>query len=230
MSFNATDFMYCLFVIAPICLLIYLVNLKMNMIYHKYSNVRNSRGITGAEAARRILDQKGLQNVRIEKIGGNLTDHFDPRANTLRLSEKNYSESSIAAVGVAAHEAGHAIQYAQKYVPVKLRAAMVPAIKMSQWIYIPILLVGFFARLPIMFHIAIGFFLLTTIFQFVTLPVEFNASRRAVSIIQSSQILSSSEISGVKKVLWAASMTYVSAFLLSLAQLLRLFLNSRDND
>ena len=186
--------------------------------------------MTGAEAARRILDMEGLRNVRIEKIHGHLTDHFDPRANVLRLSAKNYDEDSIAAVGVAAHEAGHAIQHARKYVPVKIRAAMVPAIKMSNWIYLPIIFVGFFANLPIMFHIAIGFFLLTTIFQFVTLPVEFNASLRAISIIKSGGILNSQEIVGAKKVLWAASMTYVVALLLSLAQLLRLFLNSRNSD
>ncbi len=230
MTFYLNDYMYYLFVIVPILLLIFIVNARVNMIYNKYSGERNSRGMTGAEAARRILDMEGLRNVRIEKIGGHLTDHFDPRANVLRLSAKNYDEDSIAAVGVAAHEAGHAIQHARKYVPVKLRAAMVPAIKMSNWIYLPVVLVGVFANLPIMFHIAIGFFLLTTVFQFVTLPVEFNASMRAISIIQSGGLLNSQEIGGAKKVLWAASMTYVVALLLSLAQLLRLFINSRDND
>ena len=230
MTFYLNDYMYDLFVIVPIFLLIFIVNARVNMIYNKYSKERNSRGMTGAEAARRILDMEGLKSVRIEKIHGHLTDHFDPRANVLRLSAKNYDEDSVAAVGVAAHEAGHAIQHARKYVPVKLRAAMVPAIKMSNWIYPLLIVVGFCANLPIMFHIVIGFFLLTTIFQFVTLPVEFNASLRAISIIKSGGILNSQEIGGAKKVLWAASMTYVVALLLSLAQLLRLFLNSRNSD
>ena len=230
MTFYFHDYMYDLFVIVPIVLLIFMVNARMNMIYEKYSSERNSRGMTGAEAARRILDMEGLKSVRIEKIGGHLTDHFDPRYNVLRLSSKNYDGDSIAAVGVAAHEAGHAIQYARKYVPVKLRAAMVPAVRMSNWIYLPIVLIGVFANLPIVFHIVVGIFSLMAIFQFVTLPVEFNASMRALSIIQSGGILNSSEIVGAKKVLWAASMTYVVALLMSIAQLLRLFIRSRDND
>ena len=230
MTFYFHDYMYDLFVIVPIVLLIFIVNARMNMIYEKYSSERNSRGMTGAEAARRILDMEGLKSVRIEKVGGHLTDHFDPRYNVLRLSSKNYDGDSIAAVGVAAHEAGHAIQYARKYVPVKLRAAMVPAVRMSNWIYLPIVLIGVFANLPIVFHIVVGIFSLMAIFQFVTLPVEFNASLRALSIIQSGGILNSSEIVGAKKVLWAASMTYVVALLMSIAQLLRLFIRSRDND
>ena len=230
MTFYFHDYMYDLFVIVPIVLLIFMVNARMNMIYEKYSSERNSRGMTGAEAARRILDMEGLKSVRIEKIGGHLTDHFDPRYNVLRLSSKNYDGDSIAAVGVAAHEAGHAIQYARKYVPVKLRAAMVPAVRMSNWIYLPIVLIGVFANLPIVFHIVVGIFSLMAIFQFVTLPVEFNASMRALSIIQTGGILNSSEIVGAKKVLWAASMTYVVALLMSIAQLLRLFIRSRDND
>ena len=230
MYYGKNDFIYYLFIMLPIFLLMFLIDIRMRRIYSKYSNIKNSRGITGADAARRILEQNGIRNVQIEIVRGSLTDHFDPRTNTLRLSEKNYNESSIAAVGVAAHEAGHAIQYAKRYAPVKLRTAMVPAIKFSSWLYAPLIVLGFLSRMPIMFDIVFGILLLMTIFQLVTLPVEFNASRRAISVIESNGILSSSELSGVKKVLWAAAMTYVVAFLLSLAQLLRMFLSSKDND
>lgn len=228
--YGSQDMMYFIMVILPLLLLTFVVQIKMKITYSKYSGIMNRRGISGSEAARNILDSMGLRHVRIERVSGELTDHFDPRTNTLRLSEKNYSGHSVAAVGVAAHEAGHAIQYAKKYVPVKLRAAVIPAVRFSSWLYIPMFVLGLFYNMTWFIYIALIVFSLTFILQLITLPVEFNASRRAISVIESRGILDSSEISGVKKVLWAAAMTYVVAFLVSLAQLIRILLLRRNDD
>lgn len=227
---GSQDMIYFLLVIVPLLLLTFAVQIKMKITYSKYSEIMNARGISGSEAARNILDSMGLRYVRIERVSGELTDHFDPRMNILRLSEKNYSGHSVAAVGVAAHEAGHAIQYAKNYVPVKLRAAVIPAVKFSSWLYIPMFVLGMFYSMKLFVYIAMIVFGLTFLLQLITLPVEFNASRRAISIIESHGILESSEIPGVKKVLWAAAMTYVVAFLISLAQLIRIFLLRRNDD
>ena len=156
--YNSQDMMYYLLVILPLFLLGLIVQIKMKFIYSKYSRVMNARGISGSEAARDILDSMGLRHVRIQRVAGELTDHFDPRTNTLRLSEKNYSGHSVAAVGVAAHEAGHAIQYAKRYAPIKLRAAIIPAVKYSCWLYIPMFILGLFYNLTWLCYVAVAVF------------------------------------------------------------------------
>lgn len=228
--YNGQDMTYYIMVILPLFILSFIVQIKMKLTYSKYSKIMNVRGLSGSEAARNILDSMGLRHVSIQRVSGELTDHFDPRTNTLRLSEKNYSGHSVAAVGVAAHEAGHAIQYAEKYAPIKLRAAVIPAVKYSSWLYIPMFIFGLFYNITWFCYFAIIVFGIMFLFQLITLPVEFNASRRAISIIESRGILETSEISGVRKVLWAAAMTYVVAFLMSLAQLVRVILLSRNNN
>ena len=194
--------------------------------FAKYSRQMSSRRITGAEAAERILRANGLYNVRIERVSGSLTDHYDPKSNTIRLSQSVYSETSTAAIGVAAHEAGHAIQYAENYAPIKVRAAIVPATQVGSKLAIPLILIGII--LAGMSETFIGFayagllcFTLSVFFQLVTLPVEFNASRRAMAAIEKSAILSGDELTGARRVLSAAAMTYVAALAVSLAQLLR---------
>lgn len=226
--YNGQDMMYYIMVILPLFIISFIVQIKMKLTYSKYSKIMNVRGLSGSKAARNILDSAGLRHVSIQRVSGELTDHFDPRTNTLRLSEKNYSEHSVAAVGVAAHEAGHAIQYAEKYAPIKLRAAVIPAVKYSSWLYIPMFIFGLFYNITWFCYLAIVLFGIMFLFQLITLPIEFNASRRAISIIESRGILEASEISGVKKVLWAAAMTYVVAFLMALAQLVRVILLRRN--
>ena len=190
--------------------------------YSKYKKVQNARGLTGAMAARQILDQNGLYHVRIEPISGELTDHFDPRTNVVRLSDSVYNSSSVAAVGVAAHEVGHAIQYAQDYAPMRLRAAIIPATQIGSTLSYPLVLLGlFFGATPLM-DLGILLFSLVVLFQLVTLPVEFNASRRALAAIEQNGILTDEERTGARKTLTAAALTYVAATAVSLAQLLRL--------
>ena len=190
--------------------------------YSKYKKVQNARGLTGAMAARQILDQNGLYHVRIEPISGELTDHFDPRTNVVRLSDSVYNSSSVAAVGVAAHEVGHAIQYAQDYAPMRLRAAIIPATQIGSTLSYPLVLLGlFFGATPLM-DLGILLFSLVVLFQLVTLPVEFNASRRALKTMESSYILDSDEVRQSGKVLTAAALTYVAALATALLNLMRL--------
>lgn len=190
--------------------------------YSKYKKVQNARGLTGAMAARQILDQNGLYHVRIEPISGELTDHFDPRTNVVRLSDSVYNSSSVAAVGVAAHEVGHAIQYAQDYAPMRLRAAIIPATQIGSTLSYPLVLLGlFFGAVPLM-DLGILLFSLVVLFQLVTLPVEFNASRRALKTLESSYILDSDEVRQSGKVLTAAALTYVAALATALLNLMRL--------
>ena len=190
--------------------------------YSKYKKVQNARGLTGAMAARQILDQNGLYHVRIEPISGELTDHFDPRTNMVRLSDSVYNSSSVAAVGVAAHEVGHAIQYAQDYAPMRLRAAIIPATQIGSTLSYPLVLLGlFFGAVPLM-DLGILLFSLVVLFQLVTLPVEFNASRRALKTLESSYILDSDEVRQSGKVLTAAALTYVAALATALLNLMRL--------
>ena len=207
--------------------------IKVSTTFKKYSRVGAGRGRTAAEVARRILDSQGLFDVRIERVGGNLTDHYDPRTRVLRLSDTVYGSSSAAAVGVAAHEVGHAIQHAKKYAPLSFRSALVPAVNFASrfsWIAITIgcLIMAFAGFLE--FYL-LGYYLLlagivlfsaTTLFHLVTLPCEINASRRAIAELSYTGWYSSEELSGCKKVLTAAAMTYVAALAVSLIQLLRL--------
>lgn len=202
---------------------------KVNRTFKKYSSVHSKRGMTGYDAARAVLDANGQYNVRIERISGNLTDHFDPRSNTIRLSDNVYGNSSTAAIGVAAHEAGHAIQYAHNYFPIKVRSAVVPITNIGSKMAMPLILLGmvfstFSPHLAMIAYIGVACFALSTIFQLITLPVEFNASRRAIGAIEASDMLTHDEIIGSKKVLSAAALTYVAALAVSLMQLIRLLL------
>ena len=202
-------------------------SVKVNSTFKKYSSVRPLSGMTGAEAARRVLDANGLYNVRIARISGNLTDHFDPRTNVISLSDSVYSASSTAAIGVAAHEAGHAIQYAKGYVPLKLRNAIIPATNLGSRLAMPLILLGllFSSMWQHFFYFAyagIICFALSTVFQLLTLPTEFNASRRALASIENAGLLYGQDLDGARKVLSAAAMTYVAALAVSIMQLLHL--------
>lgn len=194
--------------------------------FSKYSNVRNGRGLTGAEAARAILDRNGLSNVRIEHIGGELTDHYDPRANVIRLSDSVYNSTSVAAVGVAAHEAGHAVQYAENYFPIKVRNSIIPVTRFGSSLSTPLVLLGIIFSWDFLITAGILLFCAVVLFQAVTLPVEFNASGRALRTLRDSCILEEDEVKEAKKVLTAAAMTYVAAMVSALLSLLRLILIS----
>ncbi len=206
---------------------------QVSATFRRYSVGTNHFGWTAAEIAEKILQKNGVYDVRIERVAGNLTDHYDPRNKTLRLSESVYSSTSPAAIGVAAHEAGHAIQFANNYVPVKIRTAIVPVVQFGSYAFYLFLILGLIFTYPPLTTIGIVCFAATTFFQFVTLPVEFNASRRAMTAISDGGYLTKEEQGDAKKVLRAAAMTYVAAFAASLLQLLRLILifgNNRRND
>ena len=199
----------------------------VNSTFNKYSKQYSRRNLTGAQAAERVLRANGVYNVRIERISGNLTDHFDPKTNVIRLSDSVYGSTSTAAIGVACHEAGHAVQYAQHYAPIKLRATLVPITNLGSKISMPLILLGlvlsFLGEMSYFFvYLGIACFGLSVLFQFVTLPVEFNASRRAMQAIENTQLLTEEEQKGARKTLTAAAMTYVAATATALAQLLRL--------
>lgn len=210
------------------CLILSLwASARVNSTFKKYSNQLSSRRITGAQAAQRVLESNGIYNVQIEKVSGNLTDHYDPKANVIRLSDGVYDNASTAAIGVACHEAGHAVQYAAGYFPIKVRAAIIPLTNIGSKLAMPLILIGLlFTTLGSFFstliYIGIAFFGLSLVFQLVTLPVEFNASRRALQAIEDTQLLTEEEQRGAKKTLSAAAMTYVAATAVSLAQLVRL--------
>ena len=195
--------------------------------YAKYSRVRSVRGRTAAEVARQILDDHGLGYVQVDRIGGKLTDNYDPRTNIVHLSQEVYGSSSIAAIGVAAHECGHAVQHAEEYGPLKLRSAIIPITNIGSSLSIPLFFIGLLFNFSILMNIGILLFGLVALFQLITLPVEFNASRRALSTIGERGLLTDDETRGAKKVLSAAALTYVAALASSLAQLLRLVLISR---
>lgn len=198
----------------------------VNSTFSRYKKVRSSRGMTGMDAARKILDMNGLYHVKIEHISGNLSDHFDPKSNVIRLSDATYNDSSVAAIGVAAHEAGHAVQYATGYAPIKIRNSIVPVVNISTQISMPLFVIGLILNSMNLATIGIILFSASLIFQVITLPVEFNASNRALSILDSSGILFDDELKGAKKVLRAAGMTYVAAVAASALQLLRLIIIS----
>ena len=197
----------------------------VNSAMSKYSRVRNVRNMTGAEAARQILNNEGLYNVQVECLPSNSGDHYDPRTNTVRLSAGNYNYASVTAVGVAAHECGHAIQHAKGYAPLNIRSALVPVVNIASRLGMPLILLGVILSWnQTLIQIGILAFSLAVVFQLVTLPVEFNASARALRTIDSSFLLEDDERRGAKKVLTAAALTYVAALLMSLVQLLRYLL------
>lgn len=205
--------------------------IKVSTTFKKYSKISTARGLSGSAAARRILDANGLYHVRIEQVAGNLTDHYDPRANVIRLSESVFHATTPAAIGVAAHEAGHAIQHAKNYAPINIRTKLIPITNIGSAISMPLFFIGLiFAFYPLTIA-GIILYSLIAVFQLVTLPVEFNASSRAMEVLTSSGILNESELKASRKVLTAAAMTYVAALLTSLLTLLRLIIlanNRRD--
>lgn len=209
---------------------------RVNSAFRKYGRVRSRTGMTGAEAARRLLNSQGIYDVTIEHISGSLTDHYDPRAKVLRLSDAVYGSDSVAAVSVAAHECGHAMQDNEDYAPLRFRSALVPVANFGSQLSWPLILIGvIFGGLgsPLV-QIGILMFTLAVLFQLVTLPVEFNASGRAIKLLDSQGILLAEEVNGTKKVLSAAALTYVAAAAASILQLLRLIIlfggrNRRDN-
>ena len=217
----------------PVLLITIYAQAKVSSNFSRYSKVTNRRYLTGAQAAEAVLRQHGVYDVRIERVRGNLTDHYDPRTNVIRLSEQVYDAPTIAAVGIAAHEAGHAVQYAVGYSPIRLRAALIPVTQVGSQFGIVLLIIGILLTYEPLFLIGIILFSFTTLFQLVTLPVEDNASHRAMETIQSAQLLDDDEARGARKVLSAAALTYVAALLMSVVQLLRfilMFAGRRGND
>ena len=206
---------------------------KLNSTYQRYSAVRSMCGMTGADAAKRLLANQGIYDVTVRRVPGNLTDHYDPRSKTVNLSDAVYNSTSIAAIGVAAHECGHAIQDNVGYTPLRLRAAFVPVANLGSRMAMPLILIGFFLSLGPFIEVGIWMFVLAVLFQVITLPVEFNASSRAVKLLDQVGILQGQEVDGTKKVLGAAALTYVAAVAASVLQLLRLVLlfgGRRNND
>ncbi len=200
-----------------------LASAKVNSTYRKFSRVRSMTGMTGAQAAERILYQAGIRDVRVEHVRGSLTDHYDPSSKVIRLSDDTYNSPSVAAVGVAAHECGHVLQHHEGYVPLKIRTALVPAANIGSTLGIPLILIGILlGASQVLISVGIWVFALAVLFQLVTLPVEFDASRRAVRILDSQGILTGTEVGQCRKVLHAAALTYVAAAAASILQLLRL--------
>lgn len=215
------------YLVLPCVLLSLLASHNVNSTFQKYSRQYSQRRLTGAQAAQRVLSANGVYGVRIERISGNLTDHFDPKTNVIRLSDSVYDNSSTAAIGVACHEAGHAVQYAVGYAPIKLRAAIIPITNFGSKLAMPLIILGIlFSALGVLsdtlVYLGIACFGFSFVFQLVTLPVEFNASRRAMEAIASAGLLTQEEQRGARKTLTAAALTYVAATATALAQLLRL--------
>ena len=209
-----------------ICLL---ASAKMNSTFSKYSRVRSHSGMTGKEAAEALLHREGIYDVRVEYVAGNLTDHYDPRSKVLRLSDATYQQTSVAAIGVAAHECGHAIQHARGYAPLSIRSALVPVANFGSSIAWPLIIIGLIMNSQtsqLFLNLGVIAFSMAVLFQIVTLPVEFNASARALRMLDETGIMGKQEIRGTKKVLRAAAMTYVAAVIGSLLQLLRLLILS----
>lgn len=216
-------------ILLPAMIFAFIAQAKVQSSFAKYNKVRSSRGISGAAAAREILDRNGLYHVRVERVTGHLTDHYDPKENVIRLSESTYDSTSVAAVGIAAHEAGHAVQHATGYLPIKIRAAIIPVTRIGSQLAMPLFLIGLifaaYSYVGDFFMFAgIIFFSLSTLFQLVTLPTEFNASNRAMRTLEENGILYGDDLVGARAVLSAAAMTYVAALATSLASLLRLLL------
>lgn len=204
---------------------------RVNSTYNRYSKVRSATGMTGAQAARRILDYNGLTNVQIEHVRGNLTDHYDPSRKILRLSDATYGSTSVAAIGVAAHECGHAVQDKEGYGPLIIRSKLVPASNLGSKLGIPLIILGIILSYnQVLIQIGIWVFCLAVLFQIVTLPVEFNASNRALAMIESYGITGTQETAYCKKVLSAAALTYVAAAATAILQLLRLLILTRRGD
>ncbi len=222
---------YYILLVVPVIILSIIIQARLKSTYSKYSKIGNARRITGAQAAQMVLNYYGITDVSIMPIHGNLTDCYDPTQKVIKLSDGVFNSSSIAAVGIACHEAGHAAQHAENYAPIKIRNSFIPVCNIGSTLSMPLLIIGLILSIEPLVWIGIGFFSFTAVFQFITLPVEFNASRRAVKVIESNGLLNFEEKQGAVKVLKNAAMTYVAALAVSLAQLLRLILrfNGRRN-
>ncbi len=215
---------YYLILVVPALLIATWAQIRVKSTYQKYNAFYNSRNLTANEAARMILDANGLYDVAIQRVAGELSDHYDPRENVVRLSDSTYSSTSVGAIGVAAHEVGHAVQHATGYFPIKIRSAIIPITNFGSKLSIPLILLGFIFQYGILVDIGLILFSTLTVFQLLTLPVEFNASSRAMKTLEQMNILYGEELDGARKVLGAAAMTYVAALFVSLMQLLRLVL------
>ena len=217
-------------ILIPALIFSLIAQLMVKGAFSKYSGVRNSRGYTGADAARAILDRNGLSYIRIEHINGELTDHYDPGANVIRLSDSVYNNDSVAAVGVAAHEAGHAVQYAEGHGPIKVRSAIIPITQFGSNLSTPLVILGIIFSSNVLITAGILLFCTVVLFQAITLPVEFNASGRALKVLREEHFLDDDEMKGAKSVLTAAALTYVAAMFSALASLARLLLIRNRNN
>lgn len=215
----------------PAMIIAFWAQTKVSSTYKKYRTVRTMNGYTGEKVARMILDAAGLYDVQVLETSGELTDHYDPRSRVIRLSRDIYYGTSIASAGIAAHEVGHAIQHQEAYKPLVLRTSIARAVNFSSQASILIFMIGLLFSIPFLTNLGIVFFTVAVIYQLITLPVEFNASRRALNILENRNILYGNEINGAKNVLSAAAMTYVAAALMSISQLIRLIaISNRNND
>ena len=226
--FYGFDWTYLVLIIPSLILALW-ANSSVNRTFQRYAKQISMRKITGAQAAQRVLMGNGVSDVQIEKVSGKLTDHYDPKANVIRLSSDVYDSASIAAIGVACHEAGHAVQHAKKYVPIRIRTAIIPITNFGSKLAMPLILLGILLSTLAEYSYTLVYagilcFSLSLVFQLVTLPVEFNASRRALQAISSHELLTDNEIKGARKTLTAAALTYVAAVAVSVAQLLRLII------
>ena len=217
--------LYLLLIAAFIFSIFTSVNVKST--FRKYNKMPSSRGMSAANIARQILDSNGLYNVQVTRVSGELTDHYDPRTNTVALSAPVYDSISVGAIGVAAHEVGHAVQYAKNYTPIKIRMAILPVAQFGSSAWILFFILGIVFNISLLRGVGIGLFAAIVLFQLITLPVEFNASRRALATIKDQGILFAEEYKGAKKTLKAAAMTYVASLAVALLQLLRLIASSR---
>ena len=211
-------------ILVPAMLIALLAQINVSSTFNRYARVASRRGLTGAQAAEAVLRAHGVYGVRVERVAGRLSDHYDPRSNVIRLSDGVYGSTSVASLGVAAHEAGHAVQYAQGYGPIKLRTAIIPVCNIGSQLSILLIVLGLIFYFPALFGVGVILFAVAVVGQVVTLPVEFNASRRAMASLRDTGLLEQEELRGARKVLTAAAMTYVAALLVSIAQLLRFLL------
>ena len=224
-GFYFFDYSYFLFMVPALIISIY-AQIKVSSTFSKYSKVRNAKGLTGADAANWVLAQNGVTGIEVEHVSGDLTDHFDPRTDVIRLSDSVYSSTSVAAIGVAAHEAGHAVQHANGYAPMNIRKALVPITNIGSTLSMPLIFIGLFlpVQYDIVVNLGIALFSLAVLFQVITLPVEFDASKRAIATLEQGGTLCGEELMGAKKVLTAAAMTYLAATFTAVMSLLRLLL------
>lgn len=229
MLWGFVDVTYLIFIV-PAAIIAIWAQVRVKSTYSRYGQMLNREGLTGAQAARLILDRNGLQHIRIERVSGSLTDHYSPKENVIRLSDSTYNAPTIGAVGVAAHEAGHAVQYDVGYFPIRLRNGIIPICQIGSQLSWPLFLLGLIFQSGLLLDIGIVLFCIATLFQLITLPVEFNASRRAMETLEGEGILAADELSGARKVLSAAAMTYVAALVTALAHLLRMLVLRNRND